>query len=55
MKTLYEILELTYYANCLNDKKNTQGLIISKIKMLDFYFFYEYNNVKINRIMRGLI
>ena len=44
INTLYEILELTYYANCLNDKKNTQGLIISKIKMLDFYLKQSLDN-----------
>lgn len=30
--TMYEILELVYYTNCLNDKKDNQYLIISKIR-----------------------
>ena len=36
--TLYDILELTYLANELNDRKTLQKRIIVKIKMLDFYF-----------------
>ena len=47
--SLYDILELTYYTNCLDDKKDHQYLIISKIKMLDFYFMISLNNKLINQ------
>ena len=49
ISSLYDILELTYYTNCLEDKKNIQYLIISKIKMLDFYFMISLNNKLINQ------
>ncbi len=38
--TLYDTLELVYFTNSLNDKTIYQKKIISKIKMLDFYFKY---------------
>lgn len=37
IKTLYEILELSYYANELEDKLNIQANILAKIKMINYY------------------
>lgn len=37
IKTLYEILELTYYANEVDDRKNIQASILSKIRMINYY------------------
>ena len=36
--TLYEILELTYLANEIDERKSIQKEIVVKIKMIDFYF-----------------
>ena len=38
LNTLYEILELTYLTNELDNRKLYQKKILTKIKMLDFYF-----------------
>lgn len=40
MKTLYDILELIYFTNELNplERNLYQKKIISKLKMIDFYF-----------------
>lgn len=37
IKTLYEVLELTYYANELEDRLNIQANILAKIKMINYY------------------
>lgn len=37
-KTNYEILELVYFINEIDDRKLYQKQVIAKIKMLDFYF-----------------
>lgn len=37
IKTLYEILELSYYANELEDRINIQCSILAKIKMINYY------------------
>ena len=41
LNTMYEILELMYYSNILDKNKriNYQRKIISKIRMLDYYFY----------------
>ena len=41
LNTMYDILELIYYTNTLDKNKrcNYQRKIISKIKMLDYYFY----------------
>ena len=45
MNTLYEILELVYFTNELNFKERIiyQKKIISKIKVIDFYFRISLN------------
>lgn len=37
IKTLYEILELSYYANELEDRINIQCSILAKIRMINYY------------------
>lgn len=37
-KTNYEILELVYFINEIEDRKTYQNKVIAKLKMLDFYF-----------------
>lgn len=42
--TLFDILELVYFTNTLKQKVIYQKKIISKIKMVDFYFKYSLDN-----------
>lgn len=48
--TSFDILELVYYSNALNVKERIpyQKKIISKLKMLDFYFKISLNKQYIN-------
>ena len=41
-ETSFDVLELTYCANTLEEKKEIQKQIISKLNMLDFYFEYAH-------------
>lgn len=40
LKTNYEILELIYFANEIDDRSLYQRKIIAKLKMLDFYLSF---------------
>jgi len=47
--TSYEVLELVYFTNTLEDNRLVyQKQILSKIAMLDFYFEKSYKNKYIN-------
>ena len=49
-KTSFDILELVYYSNALNVNERIlmQKKIVSKLKMLDFYFKISLNKKYIN-------
>ena len=49
-KTSFKILELVYYANTLktNERMLLQKKIVSKLKMLDFYFKISFKKKYIN-------
>lgn len=71
INTSFELLELVYLANNMNDNKiNIQNECLSKISMIDFYFEYSYkknyislknlnsylfNLTKINKMFYGWI
>jgi len=42
--TSYEILELVYFANTMEERSEYQKRILSKIAMLDFYLELSYNS-----------
>lgn len=48
MSTIYDVLELTYFSNELEDRVIYQKKIISKIKMIDFYFKLSLDKKYIN-------
>lgn len=41
--TLFDTLELIYYTNEVDDRKNLQKKIIAKMKMIDYYFKISLN------------
>lgn len=46
--TSYELLELIYYTNMIEDRILNQKKILTKISMLDFYFEISYENTYIS-------
>lgn len=54
-KTSYEILELIYLTNMVDDRLYNQKIILSKISMLDFYLEISYNDkiISLKKLNQG--
>lgn len=54
-KTSYEILELIYLTNMVDDRLYNQKVILSKISMLDFYLEISYNDeiISLKKLNQG--
>lgn len=54
-ETGYELLELIYYTNLINERLDNQKKIISFISMLDFYLEISYNKqyISLKKLNQG--
>lgn len=55
-KTSYEVLELVYLTNMVDERLIKQKEILSKISMLDFYMEISYNNrfISLKKLNQGM-